>query len=149
MMGERLEFELENDVAELDRLAEMLEEFGERIGLAPRCLFEMNLAIDELFTNIVSYGFTDDREHRIRVVLDSDGKQITVTIEDDGAPFNPLKARKPDLDVPLEETPVGGLGIHLCKNMMDNLSYNRSANKNVVTLRKRLNPVEPSSTGRK
>jgi len=140
MTVERIEFELKNDPAELDRLAEQLEDFGQRFSMERRCIFEMNLAVDELFTNIISYGFPDDKDHIVRVVLESDGHTVTITVEDDGAPFNPLTAKEPDLDMPLEETPVGGLGIHLCKNMMDNLKYCRCESKNVVTLTKKLDP---------
>jgi len=137
MKPEKLAFELKNDLAELDTLAEKLELFGERIGLDARCLFETNLAMDELFTNIISYGFTDDQEHWVSFTLTFADEELSITIEDDGIPFNPLLCKKPDLDLPVEASPVGGLGIHLCRNMMDEMDYRRSADRNIVTIRKK------------
>lgn len=136
-----LKFELKNDLAELDTLAEKLEAFGRLIGMDDRCLFETNLAMDELFTNIVSYGFADEQEHQVQFSLFYDNTgMISITLEDDGVPFNPLICKKPDLDLPVEESPVGGLGIHLCRNMMDEMEYHRSGNRNIVIIRKKKVP---------
>ncbi len=62
------------------------------------------------------------------------GERLIVTITDDGVPFNPLSAEAPRLDAPLEEREIGGLGIHLVRNMIDDVTYNRRIGKNVMTL---------------
>ncbi len=145
MKPNKIEFELKNDLSELDTLAEKLEAFSRLIGMDDRCLFEINLAMDELFTNIVSYGFSDKREHRVRVSLVYDADTISITLEDDGAPFNPLFCKMPDLNLPVEKSPVGGLGIHLCRSMMDEMEYQRAGNRNIITLRKRKMPKKNQS----
>jgi anti-sigma regulatory factor (Ser/Thr protein kinase) len=99
-------------------------------------LFEVNLALDELFTNIISYGFDDQSEHIIQVLISADNNLLTVVLEDDGIPFNPVDRLSPELPCDLEECKVGGLGIHLVKNLVDEVAYRRSGDKNVLTLKK-------------
>jgi serine/threonine-protein kinase RsbW len=131
-----LAFELKNSLAELSTLCEKLESIGESLGLSRRCLFEVNLALDELFTNIISYGFADQSEHIIHVCISADDNLLTVVLKDDGIPFNPVERQSPILSCELEECKVGGLGIHLVKNLVDEVAYCRSGNQNMLTLKK-------------
>jgi anti-sigma regulatory factor (Ser/Thr protein kinase) len=131
-------FELRNHLSELTTLGEKLESVGSTLGLPRRCLFEINLALDELFTNIISYGFLDQSEHVIRVSISADCDVLTVVIEDDGIAFNPIDRIPPELPCSLDECKVGGLGIHLVKNLMDEVAYQRRANTNVLTLKKNI-----------
>lgn len=131
-----LSFELRNSLSELATLCERMEGVGQSLGLSRRCLFEVNLALDELFTNIISYGFQDQSEHLIRVQLSADRDVLTVVIEDDGVAFNPLERIPPDLPCTLDECKVGGLGIHLVRNLMDAVAYERRGGTNVLTLKK-------------
>jgi anti-sigma regulatory factor (Ser/Thr protein kinase) len=131
-----LSFELRNSLSELATLCERMEGVGQSLGLSRRCLFEVNLALDELFTNIISYGFQDQSEHLIRVHLSADRDVLTVVIEDDGVAFNPLERIPPDLPCILDECKVGGLGIHLVRNLMDAVAYERRGGTNVLTLKK-------------
>ena len=84
--------------------------------------------------NVISYAYRDDEDLDIEVKMESTGKRLTVTIADDGVPFNPLSAGAPDIDAPLEEREIGGLGIHLVRNLMDDVSYHRRIDRNVMTL---------------
>jgi anti-sigma regulatory factor (Ser/Thr protein kinase) len=131
-----LSFELRNHLSELATLCEKMEGVGQELGLSRRCLFEINLALDELFTNIISYGFQDQADHLIRVRISADHGVLTVVLEDDGTAFNPLERIPPDLPCTLDECKVGGLGIHLVKNLMDEVTYERRAGTNVLTLKK-------------
>jgi anti-sigma regulatory factor (Ser/Thr protein kinase) len=131
-----LAFELKSSLAELSTLCEKLESIGETLGLSRRCLFEVNLALDELFTNIISYGFADQSEHIIQVCISADDNVLTVVLKDDGMPFNPVERQSPGLSCELEECKVGGLGIHLVKNLVDEVAYCRSGDQNVLTLKK-------------
>ena len=135
-----LAFELKNSLAELSTLCEKLEGVGEALGLSRRSLFEVNLALDELFTNIISYGFADQSEHIIHVRISSDNHLLTVEIEDDGIAFNPVERQEPNLPCELEECKVGGLGIHLVKNLVDEVAYRRWGDRNVLTLKKVIEP---------
>ena len=131
-------FDLTNSLSELDELSRRIEQFGQTIGMPPNWIAKVNIAMEELFTNIVTYAFTDQAEHRIKVSFTFKPPQIVIRIEDDGIPFNPAKAKAPDTRCPLDKRSIGGLGIHLCKKLMDDLAYERSNNKNIVTLRKQI-----------
>jgi anti-sigma regulatory factor (Ser/Thr protein kinase) len=138
MKKKTITFTLTNDLAELNDLCRYCEQFGPSIGLSEKVVFQTNLALDELFTNIVSYGFTDQKEHKITVNITLDGKTLCIGIEDDGIPFDPVNAPEPDLACGMENAKVGGLGIHLIKNIMDEISYRRAKGKNILTLKKYL-----------
>ena len=136
MIADRVSLELRNSLSELDTLGQILQQFGEELGLANKTLFQICLAMEEIVSNIVSYGYTDDAVHWIKIALSHDKGIITIRLEDDGIPFNPLWAQEPDCECPLEERKVGNLGIHLCKKVMDDMIYERFGNKNVLILRK-------------
>lgn len=139
-MTDRVTLTLKNDLAELERVAAAVDAFGKRRNLPATALFDLHLALDEVLTNVVSYGYDDDREHEIvvRLMLPArDGSQlIEVEVEDDGRPFNPLEAAAPDVTAPVEERPIGGLGIYLVRRVMDDLEYQRRQDKNVLVMRK-------------
>jgi serine phosphatase RsbU (regulator of sigma subunit)/anti-sigma regulatory factor (Ser/Thr protein kinase) len=142
------------DLDELARLAEALEAAGETFGLAPKIVFNLNLVLDELVTNTVSYGYGDATSaganaganagthaktgHGIEIALRRDGADLVVTYEDDAAPFNPLDIPPPDLESDLEDRHIGGLGIHLVRTMMDSVTYERRNDRNRLVMTKRL-----------
>jgi anti-sigma regulatory factor (Ser/Thr protein kinase) len=96
----------------------------------------INLVLDEVITNIIDYGYDDQAEHEIRVTMAVEGDRLTIEVEDDARPFDPLKAAPPDLDLPLEERPVGGLGIHIMRSLMDAVEHQRRNDRNVLTMQK-------------
>jgi anti-sigma regulatory factor (Ser/Thr protein kinase) len=138
MSEKRLSFELKNDLSELDVLEKKLDEFCQQLGVTKKCYCEINLALEELFTNIVHHGFTDKAEHRIKFTISHQDGTVVMRIEDDGVPFNPTDTDPPDTECVLEERQVGGLGVHLIKNMMDNITYKRHNDKNLLILMKHL-----------
>ncbi|MBW2440175.1 MAG: ATP-binding protein [Deltaproteobacteria bacterium] len=131
-------FELKSDLSELDRLCQNLETFGQQFGLSKKLIFEINLALDELFTNIISYGFQDDEEHLVRITLTPENDQLCLCIEDDGKPFNPIEFESPDVSCSVEKCKIGGLGIHIMKKLMDEICYERCEDKNVLNLKKKI-----------
>ncbi|MGH7825124.1 MAG: ATP-binding SpoIIE family protein phosphatase [Candidatus Binatia bacterium] len=135
--GEELEIKLNNKLSELERLNQALMEFSQRHGLAPRVVHDLNLALEEILTNIISYGYTDNREHEIKVRLSAQTGEVTAEVEDDGQRFNPLEAPEPDTEKPLEERTIGGLGIHLVRKLMDGLEYKRQGDRNLLTMKKK------------
>ncbi len=139
-------FSLRNDISELQTLGRRLESIGEELSLSKRCLFELNLALDELFTNIISYGFEDGNEHRIEVTIRADERVLTVTIEDDGVAFNPLERQTPCLPHSIDDCRVGGLGIHLIRNLMDEVCYRRDGQQNILTLKKNIETISSNPT---
>lgn len=129
---------INNDITEIPRLAELIEEFGEKNELPPKIVFYVNLALDELLTNVISYGYEDDQQHDITVDLKLEEGVLTTLIWDDGEPFNPIIAQEPDVQLPIDERPVGGLGLLLVKRMMDQVEYKRIGKRNCLSLRKKL-----------
>lgn len=115
-----------------------VEEFGERHDLSVKQIFTLTLVLDELITNILSYGYSDLDEHPIDVTLAIDGTRLSLEISDDAQPFNILTAPEPELDVPLDERirPVGGMGVHIVKKLMHCIEYKRENGRNIVRLEK-------------
>jgi anti-sigma regulatory factor (Ser/Thr protein kinase) len=136
-MMEELEIKLNNKVSEIERFNQTLAEFGRRHGLAPKVVHDLNLALEEILTNIISYGYTDNREHEIKVRLSMQPGEVKAEVEDDGQPFNPLEVPEADTAQSLEERTIGGLGIHLVRKLMDGLEYKRQGDRNLLTIRKK------------
>ena len=129
-------FKLKSKLSELKTLCRHLEDCGNVLELPQKCLFEINLGLDELFTNIISYGFEDELEHQIKFSLAMEKETLVVQVEDDGKPFNPLDTTGPEVSQDLDSINIGGLGIHLVKNMMDDIDYQRVEGKNKLILKK-------------
>lgn len=136
MQKKKYSFKLKSNLSELDTLCQEMEKLGRAIGLSKKFIFEINLALDELFTNIISYGFKDDNEHLIKVTITPQNDMLCLCIEDDGVPFNLVEANEPDLGCTIEECKIGGLGIHLIRNLMDEICYERCGDINKLTLKK-------------
>ena len=109
---------------------------GER--LPDEAVLELRLVAEELLTNVAAYGHEGADEHWVSVELALQGADVTLRFVDDGRPFDPLAAAPPDLTVPVEHRPVGGLGVHLVRSLVDDAAYERVEGQNVLTLRKRV-----------
>lgn len=133
-----LQLWLSNDVQEIADIAADVDAFCAAQNLAPEIAQAVNLSLDELLTNTISYGFADDKRHRIDVTMELDGGIITVQLTDDGLPFDPFSAPDPDIDAALEDRPVGGLGVFLVWQLMDEVDYRRAGGRNIVTIRKQI-----------
>src|SRR5499426_4163514 len=130
---DRATITLTNRLAELERLSSFVDQFGEQNGVGARDLFAIKLALDEVVTNVIRYAHDDGGEHEIVVRLGREGGEIAAEVEDEGRPFDPLQVEAPDLTAPLEQRPVGGLGIHLVREMTDRLEYRRQGDHNVLS----------------
>lgn len=129
---------LKNHLSEVTKLHETLEEFGRTQQIPESVLSSMDLALEEILTNIISYGYQDTQEHDILLRLILEGEELIAEVVDDGKPFNPLNVPDPDVTLPIEDRPIGGLGIHLTKKMMDGIDYAQLDGKNLLRLRKKL-----------
>ena len=138
MVSHSYSFELKSDLSELEILCQHLNKFGQITGLSLTCATDINVCLDELFTNIVSYGFADEQEHIIRFTINLDKNVLTIKIEDDGVPFNPLKKKEPEIPADLMDARIGGLGIHIVKKLMDDIHYKRERGWNSLTMKKKL-----------
>lgn len=136
MAKQKYEFELKNELSELKNLNRHLENLGRDIGLQADSILRINICLDELFTNIVSYGFKDDLEHIVKFTLNADDEFLIINIEDDGIPFNPLEKIDPDFPANVESANIGGLGILIIRKLIDNIAYERTQGKNKLTMKK-------------
>ena len=126
---------LKNDLSELARIAEAIEAHGESRGWPVKWILNLNLSLDELITNTVSYGYQDTDEHEIRVTLTDQSGSLVVVLEDDGIAFDPFTAApEPDLEASVEERRIGGLGVYFVKTLMDEATYERLDSHNRITL---------------
>ena len=133
---ENKHFVIQNQIEQLSSLAEKIEELAEKWELSQALAMNINLVIEEALSNIIFYAFTDTGIHEIRISVSLTNKRFTIKITDDGIPFNPLLQQLPDINLPAEERPVGGLGIFLISQIMDEMNYSRQKNQNILTLNK-------------
>ena len=98
----------------------------------------INLVFDEILSNVISYAYQDDAPHEIVISVELTPRRLVVSVEDDGLPFNPFAQEEPNTNIPIEDMEIGGLGIHLVKNVMDEFTYHRRQNANLVVLSKDL-----------
>ncbi len=136
-MSQSVSLKIPSEMGQLERITAAVEEFAERDDWPPDLTFKVHLVLDELSVNVVNYG---GGASEIEVSLASDADVVRVEIADDGQPFDPLhEAPVPDIDAPLEERPIGGLGIYLVREMMDELHYSRENGRNRLAMVKRKN----------
>jgi serine/threonine-protein kinase RsbW len=126
------------DPKEIEHLNRIVRQFGDLHEVPGRTLYAVNLALDEVVTNVVVHGFDNPADQEVEARITVRDGIITAEVEDAGRPFNPLDAPAPDLNASLDERTVGGLGIHLVKSLMDRVEYRREGEKNVLTVRKRI-----------
>jgi len=131
---------IKNRVEELQKITELLEELESGWNLPAKVVMNMNLALEEVVSNVIFYAFDDNATHDIQLDFELKDQKLNVHITDDGVSFNPLQMPPPpDLEKKAEERNVGGLGIHFVKNFMDDLAYKRENDRNILTLIKEMN----------
>ncbi len=127
---------IKNEISELPQLAEEIEKLANKWELSQTLAMNINLVIEEAVTNIIFYAFTDGGKHEINITVSVNNNRLTIVFTDNGIPFDPLSHQKPDITLPAEERTVGGLGIFLMSQIMDEMHYNRNKNQNILTLTK-------------
>jgi anti-sigma regulatory factor (Ser/Thr protein kinase) len=115
-----------------------LAEFAEAHALPEGVRHSVHVALDELLANVLSHGQAGRDPCSVTVEAGLDQDRLTVTVTDDGAAFDPFGHDAPDTTLSVEERPIGGLGIHLVEQLMDQVSYQRRDGHNVVVLVKEL-----------
>ena len=135
-----MRIELNNNCDQLAVAMNALQDFADSAGVSKAVAQAAALVLDELLVNIISYGYPDPGRDVITLELDIVDDHLQIKIIDGGIAFNPLDQPAPDLDLPLEQRQPGGLGIHLVKEFMDDYAYEYRDERNIVTLRKKLQP---------
>ena len=133
-MSEQFKLKVETNPSELERISAAVEDIGQRENWPAQFIFRVNLVLEELGLNIMSYGY-DEGLHEFEITLTSEADVLRIEFTDDGRPFDPLnEAPELDLDASVDDRKVGGLGIHLVRTMVDEMSYRREQDKNHLTL---------------
>ena len=113
-------------------------DFAQKYDLPVHVRRSFNVALDELLANLLSHGMAGVDDGVLTFEVEPDQERLTVTLVDDGPPFDPFSEAAPDTTLSVEDRPIGGLGIHLVRKLMDEVSYERRDGHNVVTLKKDL-----------
>lgn len=124
--------------SQLPALTRFLREFWAAAALPPEAAPPFEIALEEVFINVATHGAPAGRPAQVEVSLRREGEELTLLIEDDGPAFNPLTLPTPNVHARLEDRRVGGLGVHLVRQLMDAVSYERDGARNCLRLRKRL-----------
>lgn len=126
---------LRNDLAEISRLAAAIDSFCAPLAPSPQELMSLHLVLEELVTNVINHGYIDGQSHTFTVALSArPDRLVTAVITDDAPAFDPLGCAAIDTSLPLEDRPIGGLGVHLVKNLARSAHYERRNGKNILTL---------------
>jgi len=128
---------LTNDIQQVPQLADFVDMVCEEIGMDMAVAIQMNLAMEEAVVNVMSYAYPADTVGDVTIEAVTIADQLQFTITDCGTPFDPTAKEDVDTTLSAEERPIGGLGIHLVRQLMDSITYERIDGKNVLTLRKK------------
>ncbi len=121
----------------LDKGINFILEGARGAGFDDKKLSQIKLACEEIIVNIINYAYPEkEGSMDVEYTLRDDGA-FQIQISDEGIPFDPLSLPEPDIGAPLEERKIGGLGIYLVRKVMDEVTYRRVDNKNVITLLKK------------
>jgi anti-sigma regulatory factor (Ser/Thr protein kinase) len=137
-VSEHFRLRIRNSIDALVSANDAATEWLEARHVPSEPAFLATLSIEELVSNCIKYGYDDQGEHLIDLDIGLEADRLVITFTDDGRAFNPLEAPEPDLTLPLEERPIGGLGLHLLRTMSDEMTYERRDGLNRVTLVKAL-----------
>lgn len=132
-----MHIEIANKLEEVASVVTALEDFCSDAGLDIAISQAAELTLDELLTNIISYGYVDDGPHKIVIALSVENRALKLLVSDDGIAFNPFEHEVSCCAPSLEQQP-GGHGIRLVKTLMDHCGYQRVEGRNVATLYKRI-----------
>jgi anti-sigma regulatory factor (Ser/Thr protein kinase) len=137
MMQKMFSMTIKNRLLDLHDANLKIEDFSMDLDLPPKVLNALAVSVDEAVINIIKYGYDDDAEHDINIKINIESQFLTLEIEDDGQPFNPLEYPEADTESKIEDRKIGGLGIHLIRNLMDEISYGYKNGRNHLFMKKK------------
>ena len=132
----RKEIRIKNQISELEHVAQFIEEIGEELGLSMELQMNLNLVMEEMVSNVIFYAYPQEVDAEIELVAKSDGKELTFVLTDQGREFDPTAKEDADPNVNPAEREIGGMGIFIVKNIMNQVTYQRLDGKNLLTMTK-------------
>jgi len=127
-----------NELPAITYVIDQLEAFGNEIGIDVGAIQRFSIVLDELLNNTISYGFEDGEKAEIQIRMVWTPPEFEITIEDEGKHFDPIGSGPPNTSADIDERDIGGLGIHIIKNIMDEFHYRRLGVRNIISVRKRI-----------
>ena len=135
------EIKVEATIENLAKVFTFLQESLDKCDVPSKVKRQIKLCVEEVYMNITHYAYNPDTglaKIGVDLVGGDDPAKIVISFADEGRPYDPLGKEDPDLDLGLDDTPIGGLGIYLVKTTMDNMAYERKDGQNLLTLEKDL-----------
>ena len=129
---------LANDISEITRLYEFIEEMGNDFSLSPDIVFNLNLVLEEAVVNVINYAYPKEEHQYIYLSATMKDGSIVLVLTDTGKEFDPTAAPEADITLSADERQIGGLGIFLIRQIMNEVKYERIEGKNVLTLEKKI-----------
>ena len=129
---------LPNDIAAVPQLTSFVDNVCSRLNIDGSTVMQMNLALEEAVVNVMNYAYPKGTKGDVDIRALCDGAQMKFVLIDSGTPFDPTKHQTPNVQLSADERAIGGLGIFLVTQIMDNVSYERRNEKNILTLCKNL-----------
>lgn len=133
------ELTLTNKIEEIGKLEPFIEQIGERLSLALDLVFNLNLVLEEAVSNVINYAYPQQEGKEINIQASLMKDNLIFVITDSGVAFDPTLVPEADITLSAEERPIGGLGIFIIKQIMNEVNYQRIDGKNVFTLKKFIN----------
>ena len=125
------EIVINNQIEELERLAIFVEEVADELGLDPETTMNLNLALEEVVSNVILYAYPREMGEKITIMAQKENNNLVFTITDKGKEFDPTKVVEADITLSAEDREIGGLGIYIVKNIMNEVTYQRLDGKNI------------------
>jgi anti-sigma regulatory factor (Ser/Thr protein kinase) len=129
---------LTNEISEINKLAIFIEEVGEELNLPSELVFNLNLVLEEAVSNVILYAYPKEEHQEILLTARKSDKNLIFILTDSGKEFDPTQAPDADITLSAEEREIGGLGIFLIRQIMNEVAYQRIEGKNVLTLGKQI-----------
>jgi anti-sigma regulatory factor (Ser/Thr protein kinase) len=133
-----LQTTISSKTGDLKSVRDMVAALERERDLPPALVFDLYVVLDEVIRNVLKYAYTDDAAHEIHVKLSATETAVQIAIEDDGRAYDPFAIAAPDLSLPLAERPLGGLGLHFVRHLVDEVKYKREGDHNYLFLNKKI-----------
>ena len=133
-----MEIKIKNQVGELEKVNQFVEEIGEELNLDMELQMNLNLVMEEMVSNVIFYAYPEGKTAEIELLAESNGKELTFVLSDQGKEFDPTLKDDANPDVNPAEREIGGMGIYIVKNIMNEVTYQRLQGKNLLTMTKKI-----------
>ena len=133
------ELRIKNQMSELEKVSQFIDEIGEELGLSMELIMNLNLVMEEMVVNVISYAYPEGTDAEIELLAKSDANELTLVLSDQGKEFDPTKKKDSDMSVNPAERELGGMGIYIVKNLMNKVTYQRPEGRNLLTMTKSIN----------